>query len=780
MTSSYSNILWVSPEEHLTDLNPQQLQAVQHLAGPILILAGAGSGKTRVLTRRVAHLVLKHGVRPNHILAVTFTNKATNEMRERLHGLLGEAAKDLWVATFHSAALRILRRHAPLLSYSHDFIVYDEQDSRSLLKGIMKELGVDEKRFPINLFSRAIDQAKNALVSPEEMLKLSCDLESRQKGEVYDRYQRELLKANAMDFGDLLYNAVLLFRKHPEVLAWYQHALHYVLVDEFQDTNPVQYELLRMLTKVKRNLLAVGDDDQSIYAFRGATIKNILEFEHDFPDTKIVKLEQNYRSTGNILEVAHAVISNNQARKSKKLWTSAAEGNTVATYVADDEADEADFVTNEIRSLQGQGAELDQFAVFYRTNAQSRAIEEALINARIPYRIYGGLKFYERKEIKDIVAYLRLLVSDADNQSFLRTINTPPRGIGAQSVQSISNLARDRSLSLYEAAKIVAEKNKSVAAYVELIEKLRQESKVLPLAELIHSVYERTEYWERLKALKDPAAESRLENLLELEAIGRIMSLEAATPAEALRAFLDRISLTSGGDLPEEEAKAEQPPVFVSLMTLHLAKGLEFPYVFLTGLEEGLLPHYRSIGDPVAIEEERRLCYVGITRAMRQLYCTRSVQRGLFGSGDGFGLSGMYREPSRFIHEMPSEKLESRGGTDFASGGFQRSFSYEEEDELLEVMEEVEAEEKRKSLPRSSTRNAVMTLVQTAEEVGASLPRAKASELSAGGRVIHPTFGSGIIEKLEGDSENPKVTVKFDNAKESKKLAFKQARLALG
>ena len=795
-----------SPET-LRDLNPEQRRAVEHHTGPILVLAGAGSGKTRVLTRRVAHLVLHHRIPPERILAVTFTNKATEEMRARLHKLLGDAAQRLWVATFHSAALRILRRQAPHLGYTNDFVVYDEQDSRSLLKSIVKELNIDEKRFPVQMFSRSIDQAKNKLISPAEMLEKGDNYEGRLQGEVYDRYQRELLKANAMDFGDLLFNVVILFQRFPEILALYQNALQFVLVDEFQDTNKVQYTFLEALTRTRRNLLVVGDEDQSIYAFRGATIRNILEFEKDFKDSVVVKLEQNYRSTGTILEVAQAVIENNKARKGKKLWTEGEKGEPLTGYLGDDESDEAQFVAFEISKLQKKGISLEDIAIFYRTNAQSRALEEALMNLKIPYRIFGGLKFYERKEIKDIVAYLRLIVNESDVQAFLRVVNTPPRGIGAQTIQNISNLARERGLTLFGAAELMAEKSKGVAQFVELIRTFRSESINSPLGELIRSVLEKTEYWQRLKLLKDPSTESRLENLRELEAIGTVESGKGETPAESLRLFLDRISLTSGGDLPEEaarEAAGEEVAKIpmVSLMTLHLAKGLEFPYVFFTGLEEGLLPHYRSIDVPNEVEEERRLCYVGITRAMKKLYVTRATQRGMFSAGEGFGLGGLYRQPSRFIKEMPTELIESRGHGDFI-GGLSSARQHSDDDFFLDessprLSAQRAATVERRSFtprPRESVkgfRGAPLSFVMTADSLAnkktpevdrtKDLPAANPSELACGLRIVHPKFGRGIIEQiegdLEGDGDNVKLTVKFDEFPQTKRLLFKQARLA--
>lgn len=658
----------------LTGLNPPQIEAVTHYHGPILVLAGAGSGKTRVLTRRVAHLVAHHNVSPQSILAVTFTNKATEEMRERLFELLGTKAGQLWVSTFHSACLRILRRHAGLLGYSGNFTVYDDQDSRALIKSILKDMKLAEKRYAPGMFSRTIDEAKNSFISVEEYRKEARSPDAFIASQVYERYQQGLLKANAMDFGDLLVNAVALFQQQPDILAQYQRAIRFVLVDEFQDTNLVQYMFVSMLTRPHRNLLVVGDDDQSIYSFRGASIKNILEFEKEFDGTKVVKLEQNYRSTANILEAAHAVIARNKSRKDKKLWTSAGAGEKITAWLADDEIDEGEFIASEVQQLIKSGLRLKDIAIFYRTNAQSRAIEEALINAALPYRIFGGLKFYERKEVKDVLAYLQLLVNPADDQAFLRIINYPPRGIGQQTVRSIIAHARERKSSLLEAIETLPSRNTGIKGFQKLIGELQSCLKGHTLSELIRKVVELSEYAAMLKAARDTSSESRLENLLELQAIGRSLESPGVSTPETLRNFLDRVALTGGGDQPSDEHHTEPqkdgmlPPDMLSLMTLHLAKGLEYPVVFLTGLEEGLLPHHRSLGDRDGIEEERRLCYVGFTRAMKKLYISRALMRGIFMGGDSYGFGGMFRDASRFAYDIPPQLLDERG-RGFLMGG---------------------------------------------------------------------------------------------------------------
>ncbi|MBX7136338.1 MAG: UvrD-helicase domain-containing protein [Oligoflexia bacterium] len=691
------------PENHpelFEQLNPPQVEAVRHRDGPILILAGAGSGKTRVLTRRVANLVLNHRVHPAQILAVTFTNKATEEMRERLRILLGEQSTRLWVSTFHAAGLRILRQHAHLLGYSNSFVVYDEQDTRGVLKGIISELGLNEKKFPPALFSRIIDDAKNSFISPEEYSKLQKEDIS---ATIYDRYQKALLKANAMDFGDLLCNTQLLFTQHPEVLAKYQRNLRYVLVDEYQDTNVVQYQIIANLVKEHRNILVVGDDDQSIYSFRGATLRNILDFEKDFPGAKIIKLEQNYRSTANILDSAHAVIERNKSRKDKKLWTEQPRGDSLVTYLGNDEFEEAEFIAQEISEALSHGVGLNDIALFYRTNAQSRALEEALLNSGLPYRIYGGLKFYERKEIKDILSYLRLLANEADDQAFLRVINTPPRGIGPQTVKSVIALARDSKRPLLEAAKELAARSNPLRAFITLLQKLSELARSVGLAELVAKILELTEYEATLKVSKDAASTSRLENLHELLAIAAARDEQELSHLENLQKFLDRVALTAGSDEPVEanaDPQSAVPAGFITLMTLHLAKGLEFPVVFLTGMEEGLLPHYRSLNDPTAIEEERRLCYVGMTRAKRRLYLTRAFSRGMFAAGDGFGFGGTFRDASRFAFDIPEQYLEQRGH-DFLLGGKPAGVEVFEADPTFE---EVEAPEKPPIIKRSKSK----------------------------------------------------------------------------
>ena len=790
-------------------LNEPQAAAVAHGDGPILVLAGAGSGKTRVLTHRVAQLILEQGVPSSRILAVTFTNKAAQEMRERLHSLLGTGGENLWITTFHSAGLRILRHNAARLSYSNQFVVYDDQDSKGVLKQVIKDLNINEDRYPLDTFSRAIDKFKNNYILPAKAAELASSIETDLQAQVYDRYQKILLAANAMDFGDLLVNAVRVLREFPEVLEYYRRTLHYILVDEFQDTNKVQYMFIRLLAEPRRNLFVVGDDDQSIYGFRGATISNILEFEKDFPNTKVVKLEQNYRSTGTILNAAHAVIEKNKSRKAKKLWTAGDDGDPIRTFIGYDENQEAEFITSEIRKLITQGYKHSEMAILYRTNAQTRALEESLVRGKIPYKIFGGLKFFDRKEVKDILAYVRLLVNPADNQAFQRVVNTPPRGIGAQAVQAIADEARETSMPFLHASVTVAQSNKHVKKFIELMGELKQASQTMKLGEFLGFIVEKSEYGPRLAAMKDPTAQSRIENLQELESLGRTMEKPETPTEDVMKDLLDRITLTSSADVPAGEAGAHDPNQktdTVSLMTLHLAKGLEFPVVFLAGMEEGLLPHYRSLDDVVGLEEERRLCYVGITRAMKVLYLTRSHNRGMFAAGGSAGSAGGARVVSRFAKDIDPKTLtavatERSQGATFLEG-YPR-FSFDDDDDIDTRIEDDYSNtwrRKKKYPSRSDSeptyssktnvsldqiRNLLMPADAMKQESKTpseyhGKPSAPIEQLAPGVEVIHPTFGKGCVESVKGSGNTANVTVKFDSFDEPKKLVYRFAKLVLG
>ncbi len=790
---------------HLDNLNPEQLQAVQHKDGPILILAGAGSGKTRVLTRRVAHLVLEHHIRPDRILAVTFTNKATKEMRDRLYSLLGDQASRLWVSTFHSAGLKILRFHAAKLGYESGFVVYDDDDSNRLLKRVLQDLSIDDPRYPPSFFDACIDKAKNWYITPEQYQNWSVGkpAEKLLVSEVYENYQRELMRANAMDFGDLLLNVVRLLEQHKEVRELYQTMLQYLLIDEFQDTNEVQYKLVKILSAKSRNILVVGDDDQSIYGFRGANIGNILNFEHDFPEAKVIKLEQNYRSTNNVLTAANSVIVKNKGRKGKKLWSEAESGELIRTFVGYDEEDEARFVRDQIQSFRTNGTKLNDIAIFYRTNAQSRALEEALLSAKIPYRIYGAMRFYERKEIKDIVAYLRLIANPKDNEALLRVINNPARGIGAQAQVKLIQESSNLNLSLFETCeRLVAgefgrsgKASKGICAFVSLMNSLKSFALKASLPELISSVVDQSGYAEKLRSSKDPESESRLENIAELIVVATVFGEEELSSIERLRAFLDRVSLTGGDEVTTAEAKdlsIEHPeaekPEFVSLMTLHLAKGLEFDVVFFTGFEEGFLPHQRSLANPEDIEEERRLCYVGITRAKKILYLTRTTVRGMASAASSFGASGRWRSVSQFGQDIPESLIQSYGGDFFGGGSWSDPNLEMDEAEVRPESYELDqtdssnwfSRKKKKQKKFESYGDLLLeSPIVSAEEIDAPFEPADPKDLQVGIQVQHTVFGKGVITALEGSGAQKKALIVFEGFENEKKVMLKHGKLAL-
>ncbi|RMG45106.1 MAG: ATP-dependent DNA helicase PcrA [Candidatus Dadabacteria bacterium] len=774
-------------------LNPEQLKGVKHFKGPILILAGAGSGKTRVLTHRIAYLISEYGVRPGNILAVTFTNKATDEMRERLVRMLGRDADKVWVSTFHSAGLRILRENAKKLGYTNDFTVYDAGDSLALIKLVLKELKIDPKKHSPKMFAAAIDSAKNAYINAQEFAKSAGSYEERLTADVYQAYQTRLLDSDAMDFGDLLVNSTRLLKEFPEVRERYQRQCRFVLVDEFQDTNLVQYMLVSLIVEKHKNIFVVGDDDQSIYAFRGADINNILNFEKDYPGTVVIKLEQNYRSTQVILDAANAIIKTNKSRKPKVLWTERKDGAPVYTFTGYDEDDEAEFVAQKILELCKDGRNYRDIAVFYRTNAQSRAIEEALMVHEIPYRIFGGLKFFERKEIKDILAYLRVLVNERDLQSFVRIINTPSRGIGPQTVKAILSLVSSKGVTPLEAARVVAKQKKAVGKFVELIDKLKENIDTSILSDLIRKISIESGYREVLEKSKDPVALSRLENIDELIAIG-LEEPSGEDRTDVIRKFLDRVSLTASDQRPEEELKdqqADKEPDYVSLTTLHLAKGLEFPVVFLTGFEEGLLPHFRSIDEPGGIEEERRLCYVGFTRAMDELYLTRAQYRTVGRISGG----GYTRSVSMFGWDIPAECLEH------LSEGFFDSYLDDLYSDELDFPEFSETGQNltrpkditdspyagiKKDFLRSKKRKAdkanILSTLKSADSLKSHERESKYREiLKPGALVKHPSFGEGVIKEIEGDLNGDlrrvRVKVFFDRLDKTTKLIARYCKL---
>jgi DNA helicase-2/ATP-dependent DNA helicase PcrA len=691
----------------LEGLNPAQRQAVAAVDGPLLVVAGAGSGKTRVLTRRVAHLIRDYNVSPYAILAITFTNKAANEMKDRVEGLVGGVARDMWVSTFHSACSRILRREAHLLGYRSAFSIYDSADSLRLVKMCITDLDLDSKQFPPNSIRAAISNAKNELIDYESYAASDSGFYHEKVADVYRLYQQRLVEASAMDFDDLLMLTVDLFRAFPDVLARYQERFRYVLVDEYQDTNHAQYVLIRLLTAEHRNLCVVGDGDQSIYAFRGADIRNINEFEKDFPDASIVMLEQNYRSTETILQAANAVISHNANRKPKRLWTEFGHGDPIVSYEAEDEHDEAAFVAEQVQELCRHGWNPRDIAVFYRTNAQSRVLEETFVKFGQPYQVVGGIKYYDRREVKDVLAYLRVVINPADTVAAKRIVNMPKRAIGATSVGHADRFAEEVGVTFYDALRRARENprlsNRAQGAMIEftaLIDHLTFLAQQGP-TEALEGILSETGYLDMVRAERSIEAIGREENLRELvsaaadfEENGPVTygrdewsSLDGLRKSEL---FLESISLVTDVDSYEDTD-------VVTLMTLHNAKGLEFPVVFIVGLEDGVFPHMRSLGDPAELEEERRLCYVGITRAMQRLFLARAWSRNMFGSSN-------YNPPSRFLKELPSDLVESAA-----------------------------RRRRRRQLETASPR-----------------PTLRAAELAVGDRVRHTKWGEGTIRRVVG------------------------------
>ncbi len=709
----------MNAEQILGGLNPEQRQACEITEGPLLVLAGAGSGKTRVLVHRVAYLVGTCGIPPEHILAVTFTNKAAGEMRERVEKLLGPEAGGILVSTFHSTCVRILRRDVPHLGLSRSFAIYDESDSLGTVKEALRRLDLGPKQFEPRRFRWRIDQWKNAGVLPARAVDTAVDLDAKRSAAVYATYQKLLEEQNALDFGDLILQTTELFHRFPEVLAWYRRRWQYVLVDEYQDTNRVQYRLVKQLTDEHRNLCVVGDPNQSIYGWRGADVRNILEFANDHPDAKVVKLERNYRSTRPILDAASAVVSHNPGPRAE-LWTEREGGDPVRLYEAVDDRDEAQFVVRQIATAaRDEGRAYGDFAVFYRTNAQSRSFEEALLELDVPYAVVGGVRFYERAEVKDALAYLRALLNPADGMALRRILNNPPRGIGKATLERAEIVAQEEGTTLLRALRRLGDDpagGRSAAKlreFLALFDALAEEVAELSPPEAIARVLDRTGYLEHLQRQATPESEARVENLREL--LTGAGDFDAANAGQgpdersSLELFLDQVALVS--DLDAYEGRADR----VSLMTAHTAKGLEYPVVFLVGLEEGLLPHAASTRDAGGIEEERRLCYVGMTRAMERLFLTCASERRRYGSRT-------FSVPSRFLSEIPRELLQ---------GGLASTRSLR--DEGMEPALDY-------SLDQSDADDA----------------------LRPGLRVRHPIFGTGTVMERIGAGASQKLRIRFD------------------
>ncbi|MEU0200501.1 MULTISPECIES: DNA helicase PcrA [unclassified Streptomyces] len=755
----------------LEGLNDNQRAAVVHSGSPLLIVAGAGSGKTRVLTHRIAHLLAERGVHPGQILAITFTNKAAGEMKERVEQLVGPRANAMWVMTFHSACVRILRRESKKLGFTSSFSIYDAADSKRLMALVCRDLDLDPKRFPPKSFSAKISNLKNELIDEEDFAAQASDGFEKTLAQAYAMYQSRLREANALDFDDLIMTTVNLLRAFPDVAEHYRRRFRHVLVDEYQDTNHAQYALVRELVGTTEHpvdvppeaeippaeLCVVGDADQSIYAFRGATIRNILQFEEDYPDATTILLEQNYRSTQTILSAANAVIERNESRRPKNLWTNAGTGARITGYVADTEHDEAQFVADEIDRLTDAGeAKAGDVAVFYRTNAQSRVFEEVFIRVGLPYKVVGGVRFYERKEVRDVLAYLRVLANPEDSVPLRRILNVPKRGIGDRAEAMIDALAQREKISFPQALKRVdeaygmaARSTNAVKRFNTLMEDLRTivESGAGP-ATVLEAVLERTGYLAELQASTDPQDETRIENLQELAAVAMEFEQERGAEAETAGAtatggtladFLEQVALVADSDqIPDEE----DGDGVITLMTLHTAKGLEFPVVFLTGMEDGVFPHMRALGQTKELEEERRLAYVGITRARERLYLTRSTLRSAWGQPS-------YNPPSRFLEEIPAAHVEWKrtGATAPASSGPVSAVA--------------------SSLSSSRSRSSASGASGFATRRAAEKP---VVSLAVGDRVTHDQFGLGTVVAVKGTGANAEATIDFGDTKPKRLL----------
>ncbi len=730
----------------LAGLNPQQSAAVTHAGGPLLVVAGAGSGKTRVLTRRIAYLMSRRNVAPYQILAITFTNKAAGEMKERVSDLVGPVAKSMWVSTFHSACVRLLRQEANRLGYSNSFSIYDSADSLRLITIVAKELNLDSKRYPARQFQSMISNAKNELMGPNDYVNATSNQFEEVVADVYSIYQKRLQQANAMDFDDLILKTVQVLQQFPEAKARFRSRFRHVLVDEYQDTNHTQYILVKELVGNESEgipaaeLCVVGDADQSIYGFRGATIRNIMQFELDYPNATTVLLEQNYRSTQNILNAANAVITQNESRKEKNLWSEAGAGAPLTGYIAESEHDEAQFVTDEIRELQKGGlSQPGDTAIFYRTNAQSRVFEEVFMRSAMPYKVVGGLRFYERREVKDLLAYLRVLSNLEDEISIRRVINLPKRGIGDRAIECVELFGSANGLSFWQALNRASEAlgipnraAQSINEFVSMLIALNVlvEAKTRPSV-IVEAVLEQSGLLAELESSTDPQDEVRVENMKELLAVS--MEYEERPIEElgedeeiSLAGFLEKVSLVADAD---EIPEGEDHGGVVTLMTLHTAKGLEFPTVFLTGMEDGIFPHSRTLGEKDEIEEERRLAYVGLTRARERLYISRAEYRSSWGAPT-------YNPASRFLDEIPENLIEWRN---------------------------------------VSSSSLSPSLVRKTRTVTAAPPRATGKkinsiELAVGERVSHDTFGLGTVVATAGEGEKAEATINFGEYGEKRLL----------
>lgn len=727
-------------------LNTEQKEAVLHTEGPLLILAGAGSGKTRVLTHRISYLIEEKGVNPWNILAITFTNKAAGEMRERVDKIVGFGSESIWVSTFHSMCVRILRRHIDRLGYDTNFTIYDTDDQKTLMKDVCKMLQIDKKVYKERMFLGEISSAKNELVTPEEYeLNAAGDYVKGKVAKVYKEYEKQLRDNNALDFDDLLLKTVQLFQTQADVLDYYQERFRYIMVDEYQDTNTVQFQLIRILAGKYKNLCVVGDDDQSIYKFRGANIQNILNFEKVFADARVIKLEQNYRSTANILNAANAVIRHNTGRKDKTLWTDNEEGEKIGFRQFDTAFDEAEYIVDEIRKgVSGKGDTYSDNAILYRTNAQSRMFEEKFVAANIPYKIIGGVNFYARREIKDLLSYLKTIDNGKDDLAVRRIINVPKRSIGLTTVNRVQENALERGISFYDAlssADLIDNIGRSLSkieSFVALIEHFKEQSEKMSLSQLMEEIIEMTGYIESLEAESEIEAETRIENIEELKS--KIIAYEESCEDEkpTLSGFLEEVALVADVDTLDENSD------YVVLMTLHSAKGLEFPNVYLAGMEDGLFPSYMTItaDDPMEIEEERRLCYVGITRARKHLTMTCARRRMIHGETQ-------YNKLSRFLKEIPLELLDTGNIVEKNTMDVPKQTAYAQ--------------------ARQTFKTKAFSTAKPIKQFGTASGEGPGYDV--GDRVKHMKFGEGLVTAMTAGGRDYEVTVQFDTVGVKKMFA---------
>ena len=752
-------------------LNDKQKEAVLATEGPCLVIAGAGSGKTKVLTHKIAYLISEKNVKPYNILAITFTNKAASEMKQRVEKIVGDVAQEMWMGTFHSICVRILRRFIDRIGFDTSFLIFDTSDQKTVVKECLKALNIDDKTFSDRSVLSEISNAKNEMLTPKAyQAKYSGEFRKEKIGQVYELYQKRLRENNAIDFDDIINYTIDILSENPDVLQYYTEKFKYVLVDEYQDTNKAQFTLVTILASRYGNITVVGDNDQGIYSFRGADISNILNFEKDFPGTKIIKLEQNYRCTGNILKAANAVIKHNENKYEKKLWTENEEGSLPCLYQAEDEYDEANYVVKQIEHLKTEEyLKPKDFVILYRMNAQSRAIEDILRRENIPYKIVGGLKFYERKEIKDTIAYLRLIHNTSDNLSLKRIINEPKRGIGKTSLDKIQEISDKTGTSMYEIIKHAEEYDlnrvkANAEEFINLIEELRLKKQELSISELLKEVLNKSGYTRALELENTVEAETRMQNLEEFLTVA--IEFEEESADNTLPEFLESITLSSDVDEMQDEDNT------VTLMTLHSAKGLEFPVVFLVGMEEGIFPGYKSIGEPKELEEERRLFYVGITRAKQFLHLTCAKHRTIFGSTS-------YNAVSRFIKEIPDNLLDGVVNNDQEEKFNDMSYNWEYGKTSAGKVTTYKFDEAKNEIKQKSTYQ-----FRTAESFLSSLSQKQANsgvditKYKEGMRIYHKKFGEGIIQKIEAEGDDYKLDIQFDKSGD-KRLMAKFANLEI-